>query len=265
VTSPSETGAEGAILERREGGVVVLTMNAPDKRNALIPPVREGLLAALARLDEDDACRAIVLTGAGGAFCAGGDLSAKGPHTARAVRRMMKRPQRLLRALAAHTKPIIAAVEGPAFGAGFALALACDFVAAGRSASFCAAYGRVGVIPDIGLLWSLPQRVGMGLAREIVMFADVMRAPEAQAKGVIDWLAEDGQAEAAAMERAQRLASGATAAIGLTKALLARAPLSMEMVLAHELEAQGVLSGTDDAREGLLAFAEKRKPQFKGT
>jgi enoyl-CoA hydratase/carnithine racemase len=260
----SAVEASGAILERREGGVVVLTLNAPQKRNALIAPVREGLLEALARLDEDDGCRAIVLTGAGGYFCAGGDIGAKGPHTPLAVRRMMKRPQRLLRALACHSKPIVAAVEGPAFGAGFALALACDFIVAARTATFCAAYGRIGVMPDIGMLWSLPLRAGLGVTREIVMFAEVLEAPEAKAKGVIDWLAEDGQAEAAALERAARLATRATAAIGLTKALLARAPLSMETVLGHELEAQAVLSATVDARDALAAFAEKRKIEFKG-
>jgi enoyl-CoA hydratase/carnithine racemase len=256
--------ASGAILERREGAVVVLTLNAPDKRNALIPPVREGLLQALARLDEDDSCRAIVLTGAGGYFCAGGDISNKGPHTPLKVRRIMTRPQRLLHALARHSKPIIAAVEGPAFGAGFSLALACDFIMAARTATFCAAYGRLGVIPDIGMLWSLPLRAGLGVTREIAMFADVLSASEAKEKGVIDWLADEGQAEAAALERAARLATRATAAIGLTKALLARAPLSMETVLAHEIEAQAVLHTTEDTQEALQAFAEKRKVEFKG-
>ena len=108
---------EPALLERREGGVVVLTMNVPDKRNALVPAIREGLIEAFARLDEDRDCRAIVLTGAGPAFCAGGDISNPGPFTGPQVRMLMKRPQRLLRAIAGHSKPVIAAVDGPACGA----------------------------------------------------------------------------------------------------------------------------------------------------
>jgi 2-(1,2-epoxy-1,2-dihydrophenyl)acetyl-CoA isomerase len=255
---------ERAILERRDGGVVVLTMNAPQKRNALIPEIRDGLLEALARLEEDRECRAIIITGAEGYFCAGGDISNPGPFTALQVRAMMKRPQRLLKAIAGHSKPIIAAVEGPAFGAGLALASACDFIVAGESATFCAAYGRIGVMPDIGLLWSLPLRVGMGVVREVIMFADVIKAPEAKAMGIVDWLAEGTGAEAFAMEKAQKLAVKATASISVSKALLARAPLDMETVLAHEIEGQAWLGSTEDAQEGVLAFREKRKPVFKG-
>jgi enoyl-CoA hydratase/carnithine racemase len=253
-----------AILECREGAVVVLTLNAPEKRNALIPAIREGLIEALDRLDTDPDCRAIVITGAGNCFCAGGDISNPGPFTPLEVRRLMKRPQRLLKAIAFHSKPIIAAVEGPAFGAGFALAVACDFVVASADATFCAAYGRIGVMPDIGLLWSLPLRAGMGVTREVVMFADVIKAADGRDKGFVDWVADAGGAEADALERATVLATKATASIGLTKALLARAPLDMDMVLAHEIEAQAVLSTTEDAREGILAFVEKRKTAFKG-
>jgi 2-(1,2-epoxy-1,2-dihydrophenyl)acetyl-CoA isomerase len=254
-----------AILERREGGVVILTLNVPEKRNALVPEIREGLLEALERLEGDAECRAIVLTGAGSAFCAGGDISNPGPFTPLQVRAMMKKPQRLLKAIAFHSKPIIAAVDGPAYGAGFALAVACDFVAASQGATFCAAYGRIGVMPDIGLLWSLPLKTSMGLVREIVMFADVWKAPELKARGVVDWLADEGgTAEELALDKARTLAGKATASIGLTKALLGRAPLSMDMVLAHELEAQAVIGTTEDAQEGGRAFREKRKTEFKG-
>lgn len=255
---------ESALLERREGNVVVLTMNVPEKRNALVPGIREGLLEALARLDEDRECRAIVLTGAGTAFCAGGDISAKGPFTGPQVRMLMKRPQRLLRAIAGHSKPVIAAVDGPAFGAGFALASACDFIAAGENASFCAAYGRIGVMPDIGLLWSLPLRVSMGVVREVVMFADVIKAPQAKAMGIVEWLAEGQTGLELAMERALQLATKATASIAATKALLVRAPLDIDTVLSHEMEAQAWLGATEDAQEGGAAFREKRKAVFKG-
>ncbi len=261
----SADAEQPAIVETREGGIVILRMNVPEKRNALVPAIREGLLEALARLDEDRDCRVIVLAGSDKAFCAGGDISNPGPFTGPQVRLLMKKPQKLLRSIAFHSKPIIAAVDGPAFGAGLALASACDFIAAGPNASFCAAYGRIGVMPDIGLLWSLPLRVSMGVVREVVMFADTIRAPQAKEMGIVDWLApDDGTGEALAMERAAQLATKATASIAATKSLLARAPLDMDTVLSHEAEAQAWLGSTEDAQEGGLAFREKRKPVFKG-
>jgi 2-(1,2-epoxy-1,2-dihydrophenyl)acetyl-CoA isomerase len=259
----AEPAAEG-VLEDHQDGVVVLTLNAPAKRNALIPAVREGLIAALTRLDRDPACRAIVITGAGGAFCAGGDISNTGPLTPLEVRRRIPAPQGLVKLILGNSKPVLAAVDGPAFGAGLALAAACDVVVAGAGATFCAAFGRIGVMADCGLLWSLPQRVGMGAVREIVMFCEVHSAAEALAMGLADRVAAEGQTLALALERARKLAAMPTTAIGMTKALLARAPLTLESVMAAEIDAQAVLSTTHDQQEGLRAFAEKRKPQFKG-
>jgi 2-(1,2-epoxy-1,2-dihydrophenyl)acetyl-CoA isomerase len=249
---------------RLDGGVAVITLNAPIKRNALIPAVRQGLLAALDELAADAACRAIVMTGAGGYFCAGGDISNTGPLTALEVRERVRLPQMLIDKIVRHSKPIIAAVEGPAFGAGLALATACDFVIAGATASFCAAYGKIGVLADLGLFWSLPQRVSIATFREIVMFCDVISAPQAQTMGIVDQLAPQGGALDLALQRAARLAVAATSSISLTKALLARAPLDLQAVFAAEIDGQAVLSTTDDAREGLRAFAERRPAQFKG-
>ncbi len=256
--------AKDVLIETRDGGVVTLVLNAPEKRNALIAPIREGLIEALTRLDGDEQCRAIVLHGAGGSFCAGGDISNPGPFATLEVAAMTRRPQRLVRAVAQCSKPVIAAVDGHAFGAGFGLAACCDFVVADEASSFCAAYGRVGVMPDVGLLWSLPQRVGIGLTREIVMFAEVINGRDAKEMGIADWLAEPGKCLELAQEKAEVLATKATASIAMTKALLAKAPVDMETVLTHEALAQAVLSGTEDAREGLLAFSEKRKPVFRG-
>lgn len=253
-----------AILQRRDGGVTVLTLNAPERRNALIPELREALIDVLTGLDDDTDCRAIVITGAGTCFCAGGDVSKEGPFTALQVRSMMKRPQRLARTIAGHSKPIIAAVNGPAFGAGLALAMACDFVVSSKDATFCAAYGRIGVAPDIGVLWSLPLRVGLSVARRIVMFADTIDATAAYDMGLVDWLADEGQAEMVALERAQVLASKATASITATKALMLRAPVDLETVFAHEIEVAAWISSTQDMQEGMRAFKEKRPPQFKG-
>lgn len=248
----------------RDGGVAVITLNAPAKRNALIPEVRKGLLAALDELDADASCRAIVITGAGGYFCAGGDISNTGPLTALDVRGRIKLQQRLIDKIVHHTKPIFAAVEGPAFGAGFALAAACDFVIADATASFCAAYGKIGVMADLGLFWSLPQRVNIGTFREIVMFCEVIPALQAKTMGIADHVAPEGRALDLARERAARLAVAATVSISFTKALLARGPLDLQTVFAAEIDGQAVLSTTDDARDGMRAFAERRPAQFKG-
>lgn len=258
------TAPDAGVLEERRDGIVILTLNAPTKRNALIPAVRDGLVAALERLERDAECRVIVIAGAGEHFCAGGDISQVGPLTPLDVRQLIKAPQRLVRLIVNHGKPIIAAVEGPAFGAGMALAAACDVVVAAESATFCAAYGRIGLMPDVGVLWSLPLRVGMGAVREIVMFCEVISAPTALAMGLVDRVVEPGRALTIALERAGKLATAATAAIGLTKAILARAPQGLEAVLAAEVECVAVLSTTHDQQEGILAFREKRKPTFIG-
>jgi enoyl-CoA hydratase/carnithine racemase len=249
---------------RRDGGTAVITLNVPAKRNALIAEVRKGLLAALGELEVDADCRVIILTGAGGYFCAGGDISASAPMTTLAVRARIKLQHALIESIVRHSKPIIAAVEGPAFGAGLALATACDFVVAAETATFCAAYGKVGVMADLALFWSLPQRVGIGTLREIVMFGEVIAAPQAKEMGIVDHLAPAGGALDLALVRAAKLASAATASISLTKALLARAPLDLQSVFAAEIDGQAVLSTTDDAREGLSAFAQRRSAQFKG-
>jgi 2-(1,2-epoxy-1,2-dihydrophenyl)acetyl-CoA isomerase len=249
---------------RREMGTAIITLNAPAKRNALIADIRTRLLATLDELDADAACRAIVLTGAGGYFCAGGDIGGAKPLTTLEVRSRVKQQQVLIEKIVRHSKPIFAAVEGPAFGAGFAVAAACDFVIASESATFCAAYGKIGVMADLGLLWSLPGRVSIGTVREIVMFCEVIRAPEAMAMGIVDHLAPEGGALELALTRAARLAAAATASISLTKTLLARAPLDLQAVFAAEIDSQAVLSSSEDAREGIRAFAERRAAEFKG-
>jgi 2-(1,2-epoxy-1,2-dihydrophenyl)acetyl-CoA isomerase len=249
---------------RREAGIAIITLNAPTKRNALIADIRDRLLATLGELETDAACRAIVLTGAGGYFCAGGDIGSVKPLTPLEVRSRVKVQQALIEKIVRHSKPIFAAVEGPAFGAGFALATACDFVIASEAATFCAAYGKIGVMPDLGLLWSLAARVNSGTLREIVMFCDVIRAPDAKVMGIVDHLTPEGGALESALTRAARLATAATASISLTKTLLARAPLDLQTVLAAEVDAQATLSSTEDAREGIKAFAGRRAPEFKG-
>ena len=155
----------------REDGIAVLTMHNPEKRNAFSPAIRDGLITHVEALMRDESCRALVLQGSGGTFCSGGDISTFEDRPAMAARRAMAQSHRYVRALITGGKPVIAAVEGYAFGGGLGLALCCDQVVAARDAKFCASFARVGLMPDIGLLWTLPQRVGLGVAKEMLMLA----------------------------------------------------------------------------------------------
>ncbi|CAN5625686.1 hypothetical protein BH23PSE1_BH23PSE1_02040 [soil metagenome] len=170
--APSE--AHGPVLLARQGALAVVTLSEPAKRNALTIPLRQALLAALDELGADPECRAIVLTGAGGAFCSGGDLSAMRPDDPLGSRRRLAMVHDIVRRIAAGPKPVIAAVEGPAFGACLALAACADIVVADPAARFCASFARLGLMPDAGLLWSLPPRVGLGLARRLIFEAIVV-------------------------------------------------------------------------------------------
>lgn len=249
----------------RHGDVGVVAIRNPEQRNALSAAVRDGLYGALTGLlSEEDDCRAIVLTGAGGTFCSGGAIDSMGEMTAFQGRQRMQRAKPLVRLLTGGEKPIVAAVERYAYGAGFSLALLCDSIVAARDAKFCASFGRIGLMPDMGMLWSLPQRVGVGRARRIMMLAEVIEAEEGARIGLVDALAEPGGALDAALERARAFAAAAPLPNRLTREALAHWPLPLEAALAYEAQGQGVLFGSEDQQEGLRAFFEKRPPQFRG-
>ena len=248
----------------REDGIAVLTMHNPEKRNAFSPAIRDGLIAHVEALMRDASCRALVLQGSGGTFCSGGDITTFEDRPAMAARRAMAQSHRYVRALITGGKPVIAAVEGYAFGGGLGLALCCDQVVAARDAKFCASFARVGLMPDIGLLWTLPQRVGLGAAKEMLMLATVLGAEEALELGLIDEVAEPGGALDGALALARRFAAMAPGALALTKDALARFPMDIEEELTCEAQGQGLLFGTEDVREGVRAFFEKRDPRFVG-
>ena len=255
---------EPGVLAERNGAVAVLTINNPKQRNALAAPVKQALIGALQAAMADEGCRAILLTGAEGSFCAGGDVSRFGTMTPLAGRQVVHDQRDFLRLMIRGEKPIVAAVEGFAYGAGFGVAMACDHVVAARDAKFCAAFNRIGLMPDGGLLWTLPQRVGAGRAREMLMLATVVTGEEGKRIGLVDALAEPGRAFEAAMAKAEAFAAAAPLSVAMTKAAFARWPMRLEELLAAEAEGQAILFSTEDCKNAVRAFLRKEKPEFAG-
>ena len=254
-----------ALIETdRRGAVVVVTMNDSDRRNALSPEMRAELLATLDPLMGDDPARAFVLTGAGGTFCAGGDLKSMRSGDPVHARHRMMVSHRLVRLLAAGPKPVVAAVEGFAFGAGLSLAALSDICVVSRAAKFGAVFGKVGLMADLGLLWSLPQRIGAARAKRLMLEAGVMEADEAARLGLADTLCDEGEALERAVEAAETFADMAPLPLAATRSAFAQLGGDLDRALALEVDLQGALMASEDHAEGRAAFFEKRKPDFKG-
>jgi len=255
----------GSLVETEtRGAVAVLTLNDPDRRNALSPEMREALLDTLDPLMADDATRVVVLTGAGGTFCSGGDLRSMRPGEPVYARHRMMAGHRLVRLLAEGPKPVVAAVEGAAFGGGLALAALADCCVAGRDARFGAAFGKVGLMPDLGFLWSVPARIGFARARRLAMLSEVLEAEEAHALGLCDALALPGGALEAALAEAERYAAQAPVALAATRLAFARLPAALDDALAEELAQQPGLMQTEDHAGARDAFLGRRKPEYRG-
>ena len=250
-----------ALHEARDGAVLTLTLDYAARRNALALPLRERMADVLEAVENDPSVRAIVVTGAAGVFCSGGDISSMDVPDALAGRERLRRAHRTIRLLAAGSKPVVAAVEGWCVGAGLSLALACDLIVAAEDARFMAGFGKVGLMGDLGLPFTLPARVGAGRARRILMLHEQMAAPEAERIGLVDEVVPAGQALAVATERARFLAEQAPAPMALTKSMLAA---GLDAALEVERHHQATLFLTPDHREGRAAFMEKRKPRFGG-
>lgn len=254
--------AEPRLGEARDGAVLVLTLDFPARRNALALPLRAALEEALERAHAPGSgVRAVVLAGAGGTFCSGGDVAGMEVASLLDGRERMRRTHRLVRLLAAGGLPVVAAVEGWCAGAGMALACACDTVVAAADARFLAGFHRIGLMADMGLAHFLPARVGLGRARRILLYHEPVGAAEAERIGLVDFLAPPGQALAAALERARLLAAEAPGPLRLTKQILAA---GLDEALAREQHFQAALFQTADFREGRAAFLGKRKPSFEG-
>ncbi|GAA2412513.1 enoyl-CoA hydratase/isomerase family protein [Actinomadura vinacea] len=246
------------------GTIRVLTLDRPEARNAIDLPTRERLLEELTAAAGDAAVRAIVLTGAGGVFSAGGDLRTMDGVDAAAARARLLPLHRAVRLIATCATPVVAAVEGSAAGLGVSLAAVCDHVVAAEDARFVAGFGRVGLVADGGLLWTLPQRVGLGRAKDMLLFGRTVPAPRAYEIGLADSLAPPGKALEVALERAAEAAELAPLSIAAAKRVLSRADHSLKRTLEAEREEQAGLFGTADFAEGRAAFAERRRPRFQG-
>jgi enoyl-CoA hydratase/carnithine racemase len=255
----------GAIGSRQEGSVRVITLDAPTRLNALSIPMRIELRDRLRAANEDPAVRIIVLTGAGNSFSAGGDVRQMAERPSPAVsRQRLDVLHDVVRQILAGPKPVVAAIEGVAYGAGFSLAAACDHVIAAEGSRFSAAFGRLGLVADCGLIWTLPQRTGLGAARDLLMTGRPVDAREALQLGVVDALVPDGHALRRAIEKAKEYEGIAPLAIAATKSAFARKPSSLEDALQVEADLQAFLRGTEDHKSACDAFLTKRKITFDG-
>lgn len=265
-------------IEKR-GTIGRILLNRPEKRNALDTRMARELADVLDDFELDGDVRAVLIRGAGGHFCSGGDLAPSrdpgdarpewtpraGSPAATSIDLMNRIYGRAIRTLHHHPKPVVALVEGVAAGAGANLAFACDLVYATRDARFCEIFVRRGLALDCGGSWLLPRLVGLQRAKELAFFGDWVNAETAQRYGLVTELYEPGAIEAAVDEKLAALAERPPVALAQIKQSLHRASvLSMAEALEIEAVAQAACTSTEDTAEGMRAFMEKRAPRFTG-
>jgi len=254
-----------SVLIGRRDGIATVTLNRPEKLNALNEEMYTQLTEGFAALAADDAVRAVIVTGAGRGFCSGSDVGGMLQSDLVSGRARLQRRHRMIRNLVNIEKPVIAAVRGPVAGIGFSLALACDLIIAAESARFSQIFKNIGLIPDGGAIYFLTQRLGIARAKELVYTARMLPAQEALEWGVVSRVVADDQLEDTALQLATGFANSATYALALAKKMFeSMYTPSLEALLEMESLSQGLARLTEDHREGVTAFREKRKAQFKG-
>ncbi|HRW08105.1 MAG TPA: enoyl-CoA hydratase-related protein [Caldilineaceae bacterium] len=258
---------ETAVIYAVDQGVATITLNRPHRRNAFTQEMLQALRHSFTRAGEDASVRAVLVTGAGKGFCAGQDLSIFNgipqPEEVRTVVLDFYRP--MIESIVNLKKPVIAAINGVAAGAGASLALACDLRIMAHDASILMAFSNIGLVPDAGASWFLTRLVGYSRAYEIAALGERISAERSLELGLTNWVTGADTLHEDALSRARQLAERPTVALGMTKAVLLQATeatLDATILLEAALQAQAV--ATADHREGVLAFVEKRTPRFRG-
>jgi enoyl-CoA hydratase/carnithine racemase len=250
---------------QRTDGIVTITLSRPEKKNAINGVMWDELLATFREIGASSTDRAVVITGAGGAFCSGADLTARGDGPQVHQLAAMRHVADVCLALARLPQPVIAKVRGVAVGAGCNLALGCDLVVASTNARFSEIFAKRGLSVDFGGTWVLPRRVGLHRAKELAFFADIIDAAEAERIGLVNRVVDDADLDAFVHDWAQRLAGGPPLAVAMTKRMLNNSMnVTLEEALDDEGAAQTVNFSTQDTVEAIRAFVEKRTPKFEG-
>jgi 2-(1,2-epoxy-1,2-dihydrophenyl)acetyl-CoA isomerase len=255
---------------KEEGGVVTVTLSRPEKLNALAGHMRRDLSEALERAGSDANVRVVVITGEGRAFCAGGDVAVMNElmekENGEEFARLLGAGRRVVTAIRGMTKPVLAAINGPATGAGFNLALACDLRIATESSKFSQSFARVGLHPDWGGTFFLPQIVPPNIACELFFLGDLISAEQALRWGLLNRVVPDAELEAETKKLAQRLAAAPTETVAAVKhaVYMTLGGATLDRMLQYETEAQTRCFRSRDGREGVKAFLEKRPPRFAG-
>ena len=250
------------ILTDKKDGILRITLNLPDRLNALDLVMREELKDAFLDARNDKSVKVVVVTGTGKAFCAGGDISTMKGVDAPAGRDRLKNVQQLVRLMAELEKPIIAAVNGFATGAGLHIALACDMIIASEKAKFRESFVMIGLIPDMAGFYFLPLRVGLPRAKELMMTGRMLNAGEAASMGLVNRVVPHEELEKETMDLAQSLVKGPGRAYAMIKSALNLWPASLQTLVEANLQA--VAFATKDFDEGRQAFLDKREPKFTG-
>jgi 2-(1,2-epoxy-1,2-dihydrophenyl)acetyl-CoA isomerase len=257
---------ETLIVERNDSGIVTVTLNRPERKNAINGPMWVELLAVFQSIGKEHDDRVLILTGAGGEFCSGADLT-PGERSTRERHQLDRMHDVAEVAIALHQVaiPVIAKVDGVAVGAGCNMALGADLIVASERARFSEIFARRGLSIDFGGSWLLPRLVGIHKAKELALFADILSAREAEQLGIVNRVVPTEELDGFVDDWAARLAAGPPLALKMTKRLLNDALSSgFDQALEAEGMAQTVNFATRDTREAMLAFVEKRQPRFEG-
>ena len=252
-----------------DSGIVTITLDRPDKMNALVGHMRRDLAEALEEAGSERAVRVVVITGAGRAFCAGGDLAYAAELIERddseEFARLLGAARRVVTAIRQMTKPVVASVNGPASGAGCNLALACDLRIASANASFTQSFVKIGFHPDWGGTYFLPRLVTANKACELFFLGDTVDAQEALRLGLVNWVVPERELEAETRKLAERLRDAPPTSVAAAKqAVYLSDQEDLETMLRYEVEAQIRCFESRDGKEGVRAFLEKRAPRFTG-